>query len=86
MQLGGKGGAVDYLPPWKTLIFNNPEKSIQSLCSVQPNIYIIKMLLLMLIFLKRFQFVILMILFSTSTLNDHTLENTLESGNTGALS
>lgn len=39
MQLGGKGGAVDYLPPWKTLIFNNPEKSIQSLCSVQPNIY-----------------------------------------------
>lgn len=39
VQLGGKGGAVDYLPPWKTLIFNNPEKSIQSLCSVQPNIY-----------------------------------------------
>lgn len=40
MQLGGKGGAVDYLPPWKTLIFNNPEKSIQSFCYVQPNIYI----------------------------------------------
>lgn len=52
MQLGGKGGVVDYLPPWKTLIFNNPEKSIQSFCYVQPNIYIIQMLLLMLIFFK----------------------------------
>lgn len=81
MQLGGKGGAVDYLPPWKTLIFNNPEKSIQSLCSVQPNIYN-KNAIANANFLKA----ILMILFSTSTLNDHTLENTLESGNTGALS